>query len=283
MTSRWSCATVSPSTPTSTAPAGDDGPAASDRAVERVRQALPLGRWPVRSVFTQGADISDYAPIEAPDPLTWCPAGYAHRRPPTRAASNASEGDADPPWVAAGRRRHSRHDRMDRRAVLGRTARSGWAGASYFGIVQWFCRRPPRPAAPGPRLLPYDGMSDLYREIVAHGGIPQSGLHLVLERAGRGASRNLAENWMTAMRIHPFFDEYWQSKVPAGRADRRADLCRFRAGATMRSTRAARCRRFNRLGTEQKWLEVHGPQQMGRECTPRKSLRPADRLFRPLP
>lgn len=225
-------------------------------------------RWPrpVLTAFTQGADVSDYAPIEAPDPVTWCPAGYAIVVPDPRGI-NASEGDATA-WTP--------QEGLDIHDTIEWIAEQPWSngkvgmgGASYFGIVQWFAgaTRPPHLAA----LLPYDGMSDLYREIVAHGGIPNSGF-VNFWNAQVRATPNRAENWVTAMRLHPFFDEYWQSKVPAVE---NIDVPTYVVASW--SDHAVHTRgslsAFMRLGTSQKWLEVHGRNKWARMYTEESTRR----------
>lgn len=216
-------------------------------------------RWPrpVLDAFTQGADVSDYAPIEAPDPLVWCPAGYAIVVPDPRGI-NWSEGDATAWSPQEGDDIHDTIEWIAQQPWS--NGKVGMGGASYFGIVQWFAgaTRPPHLAA----LLPYDGMSDLYREIVAHGGIPNPGF-VNFWNAQVRATRNKAENWVTAMRLHPFFDEYWQRKVPAVE---NIDVPTYVVASW--SDHAVHTRgslsAFDRLGTEQKWLEVHGRNKWAR-------------------
>ena len=210
-------------------------------------------RWPepVRLMFTQNAVVSKYAPIEAQDPMTWCPLGYAIVVPDPRGI-NSSQGDVSQ-W--------SPQEGLDIHDTIEWIARQPWSngkvgmgGASYFGIVQWFAgaTRPPHLAA----LMPYDGMSDLYREIVAHGGIPNLGFVGFWNNTVR-STHNRAEDWVKAMELHPFFDEHWRSKVPAVE---QIDVptyvisCWSDHAVHTRGTLSA----FQRLGTEQKWLDVHG-------------------------
>ena len=238
-------------------------------------------RWPrpVLTAFTQGAEISDYAPIEAPDPLTWCPAGYAIVVPDPRGI-NSSEGDATAWSPQEG---DDIHDTIEWIAEQSwSSGKVGMAGASYFGIVQWFAgaTRPPHLAA----LLPYDGMSDLYREIVMHGGIPNTGF-VSFWNAQVRASHNLAENWMTAMKLHPFIDEYWQSKVPAVEnidVPTYVVSCWSDHAVHTRGSLSA----FMRLGTDQKWLEVHGRNKWARMYTgesTRRQLAFFDRFLKDIP
>ena len=238
-------------------------------------------RWPppLRSAFTQGAEVSDHAPIEAQDPAVWCPAGYAVVVPDPRGI-NGSEGDATAWSPQEG---DDVHDTIEWIADQPwSNGRVGMGGASYFAIVQWFAgaTRPPHLAA----LMPYDGMSDLYREIVAHGGIPNPGFVSFWNPQTR-SSHQRAENWVTAMDLHPFFDEHWQSKVPAVE---RIDVPTYviaswtdHAVHTRGSLSA-----FTRLGTQQKWLEVHGRNKWARMYDPESVRRQTaffDRFLKGLP
>ena len=238
-------------------------------------------RWPAPlfAAFTQGAQVSKYAPIEAQDPAVWCPAGYAIVVPDPRGI-NASEGDVTT-W--------SPQEGLDIHDTIEWIAEQPWSngkvgmgGASYFGIVQWFAgaTRPPHLAA----LMPYDGMSDLYREIVAHGGIPNPGF-VDFWNDQRRQSHNLAENWTTAMRLHPFFDDYWQSKVPAVEnidVPTYVVSCWSDHAVHTRGSLSA----WNRLGTDQKWLDVHGRNKWAHMYTPesvRRQMAFFDRFLKDTP
>jgi putative CocE/NonD family hydrolase len=143
------------------------------------------------------------------------------------------------------------------------------AGASYFGIAQWFAgvTRPPHLAA----LMPYDGMSDLYRECGFHGGIPNHGF-VKFWNAQVRCGFNRAEDWVEAMRIHPFYDEYWASKAPAVEkinVPTYVVACWSDHAIHTRGSLAA----FMRLGSEQKWLEVHGRNKWAQMYTPESTRR----------
>ena len=238
-------------------------------------------RWPepMRSMFTDNAGVSDYAPIEAPDPSVWCPAGYAIVVPDPRGI-NHSEGDATAWSPQEG---DDIHDTIEWIAEQPwSNGKVGMGGASYFGIVQWFAgaTRPPHLAA----LLPYDGMSDLYREIVAHGGIPNTGF-ISFWNAQTRNSLNKAENWMTAMRVHPFFDDYWRSKVPAVEnidVPTYVVSCWSDHAVHTRGSLSA----FNRIASKQKWLEVHGRSKWARMYTHesvRRQIAFFDRFLKDVP
>ena len=219
-------------------------------------------RWapPMRASFTDNAVVSDYAPIEAQDPMTWCPAGYAIVVPDPRGI-NASQGDAT---MWSPQEGDDIHDTIEWIAEQSwSNGRIGMGGASYFAIVQWFAgvTRPPHLAA----LMPYDGMTDLYRECGFHGGIPNYGFVRFWNLQTR-CSLNRAEDWIKAMGIHPFIDEYWQSKMPAVE-DINIPTYVIASWSDHAIHTRGSLAAFMRLGTEQKWLEVHGRNKWARMYT----------------
>ena len=238
-------------------------------------------RWapPVRAAFTNNAVVSDYAPIEAQDPVTWCPAGYAMVVPDPRGI-NSSGGDAT---MWSPQEGDDIHDTIEWVAEQPwSNGRIGMGGASYFAIVQWFAgaTRPPHLAA----LMPYDGMTDLYRECGFHGGIPNSGFVRFWNLQTR-CSFNRAEDWIKAMELHPFIDEYWQSKMPAVE---NIDIPTYLIASW--SDHAIHTRgslsAYMRLGTDRKWLEVHGRNKWARMYTPESTRRQMaffDRFLKDMP
>ena len=220
-------------------------------------------RWEraMRSQFTNGASVSDYAPIEAQDPIVWCPLGYALIVPDPRGI-NSSEGDGT---VWSPQEGDDIHDTIEWIADQHWcTGKVGMGGASYFAIAQWFAgaTRPPHLAA----LMPYDGMSDLYRECGFHGGIPNYGFVRFWNPQTR-CSLNRVEDWVKAMDVHPFIDAYWESKVPAVENINVPTYLIASWSDHAVHTRGS-LSAYMRLGTEQKWLEVHGRNKWARMYTP---------------
>ncbi len=125
---------------------------------------------------------------------------------------------------------------------------------SYLASLQWFVAAldPPHLGA----INPSEGWNDTYREVARHGGIPETSFWPYIW--GRwGASTTEVEDLEAETAAHPWFDEFWASKtvdleavrvpafVVAGWADH---------GLHTRGTLEG----FRRLGSAQKWLEVHG-------------------------
>ena len=225
-------------------------------------------RWPeaLRRAFTNNAEVSRHAPIECQDPALWCPAGYAVVVPDPRGI-NSSEGDATAWSPQEGDDIHDTIEWIAKQRWC--SGKIGMAGASYFGIVQWFAgaTRPPHLAA----LMPYDGMSDLYRECGFHGGIPNYGF-VNFWNAQVRCSLNRAEDWVEAMRLHPFYDAYWDSKAPAIEHINIPTYVIASWSDHAIHTRGSLAA-FMRLGTQQKWLEVHGRNKWAQMYTPESTRR----------
>lgn len=205
--------------------------------------------WPRSGVDPQW--LSPLTPFEGPDPVHWCPRGYAVAVVNPRGAWR-SEGDfhhngieeaedcfdtiqwlADRPWS---------------------NGRVGMTGVSYLAAIQYYVAplKPPALAA----LNPWEGFSDWYREFAYHGGIPETGF---LPRASDNIRFSLGrtEDTWANVQAHPLIDDYWRSKevdfaaietpsyVVASWSDQ---------GLHLRGTLEF----FRRIAAREKWLDVHG-------------------------
>ena len=195
--------------------------------------------------------LSPLTPFEGPDPVHWCPRGYAVAVADPRGAWQ-SEGDfhhngiqeaedcydtiqwlADRPWS---------------------NGKVGMTGVSYLAAIQYYVAplKPPALAA----LNPWEGFSDWYREFAYHGGIPETGF---LPRASDNIRFSLGrtEDTWANVQAHPLIDDYWRSKevdfaaietpsyVVASWSDQ---------GLHLRGTLEF----FRRIAAREKWLDVHG-------------------------
>ncbi len=160
-------------------PAGD-GEGAGHRGVEPVRQGpghvgqrhgrLRPGRaWPT-------AIVSGLEKFEGPDPAYWCAQGYAICNPDIRGVVD-SEGDSVL-WD-----RQEGRDCYDLIEWLAEqewcTGKVGMSGTSYLAVAQWFtaAEQPPHLAA----INPWEGVSDVYRDLVMRGGMPDIGFAGLLQ------------------------------------------------------------------------------------------------------
>lgn len=202
--------------------------------------------------------LSDHTLLESPDPVAWCPRGYALVAVDPRGAFG-SEGDMT---IFSKKEGDDIHDTIEWIAEQPWcTGKVGMAGMSYFAIVQWFAgaTRPPHLAA----LLPYDGVTDVYRDLVRHGGIPNRTFIDMWNNMLTSWTRNRTESLSKAIDVHPLLDEYWQCKQP--------DLERINVptyvvaswtdhGVHTRGTLEG----YRRLGSKVKFLEVHGRKKWSR-------------------
>lgn len=152
--------------------------------------------------------MSGLMKFEGPDPAFWCAHGYAVCNPDPRGAYN-SEGDIR---VWSREEGEDYHDLIEWLGVQDWcNGRVGLTGNSYLAISQWFAaaEQPPHLAA----IAPWEGMSDIYRDLVMRGGIPDFPFPRTLATAFVG--NNLREDLVAEAEAHPLVDELWQSKIPA--------------------------------------------------------------------
>ena len=205
--------------------------------------------WPAADVAVGW--MSQYTAFEAPDPLYWCRHGYAVCYPDPRGS-----------WYSEGELRHGgpgeAEDEYDLIEWLGVqpwcNGKVGMSGVSYLTAAQWQVAplRPPHLAA----INPWEGFSDWYREFAYHGGIPET--RFVVRGSGNLQwSTTRTEDTPSNARAHPLYDEYWASKeVNLEAADVPAYVVASWSDQGLH-TRGS-IEGFKRLGSRQKWLEVHG-------------------------
>lgn len=196
---------------------------------------------------------SDYCAFEAADPLYWVPRGYAIIDPDPR-GTWYSEGKAT---YLSPEEADDFHDLIEWAGTQSwSNGKVGLTGVSYLACAQWRVAgtNPPHLAA----INPWEGWSDTYREVVRHGGIPETYFWPYV--CGRwGASTTEIEDLITEHAEHPFFDELWASKaadedfpkttVPAYVVASWTDH-----GMHTRGTIEG----FMKIASEHKWLEIHG-------------------------
>jgi uncharacterized protein len=233
-----------------------DGPA-GERDLPTLLGWSPYGKhntlaqlpWPAAGV--RDGWMSKFTAFEAPDPLYWCPRGYAIVYPDPRGS-----------WYSEGDLRHGgmgeAEDCFDLIEWLGQRKGSngkvGMTGVSYLAAIQWQVAplRPRHLAA----INPCEGFSDWYREFAYHGGIPETSF-LVRGSGNLQWSTTRTEDTPANARAHPLYDAYWASKecdleaieVPAYVVASWSDQ-----GLHTRGTLEG----WKRIGSKQKWLDVHG-------------------------
>lgn len=211
---------------------------------------------------------SELTIFEAPDPVYWTARGYA-----------VVIADIPGTWFAetdasyfSRREAEAHYDLIEWAGTQPwSNGKVGLSGVSYLASSQWnvAALRPPHLAA----INPWEGWSDTYNEIVRHGGIPETWFwpHIQVRW---GASDHRVEDLWALTREHPFFDAYWQSKVPDFAA---IDVPAFVVaswtdhGVHTRGTLEG----FKRIASPRKWLEVHGGKKWGYYYEPASTERQA--------
>ena len=205
--------------------------------------------WPASGVDPQW--LSPLTAFEAPDPVFWCPRGYAVVFADPRGA-----------WQSEGDLHHNGTvEALDCRDTIEWLAARPWSngkvgmsGVSYLASIQYLAAaaRPPSLAA----INPWEGFADWYREFATHGGIPETGF---IPRASDNIRFSLhrTENTWANVQAHPLWDEYWQSKEPDLEAIETPAYVVASWSDQGLHTRGT-LEMFKRIGSREKWLDVHG-------------------------
>ncbi|KAJ6017750.1 hypothetical protein N7451_001129 [Penicillium sp. IBT 35674x] len=149
--------------------------------------------------------VSGLQKWEGPDPAFWCTEGYAVVNVDARGAYT-SEGDL----VMMGHQ-----EAQDGAEFVTWVSEQSWCtgkvaltGNSWLAMVQWKIAslRPKGLCA----ISPWEGMQDLYRDIVCQGGIPWTGFQDWIVDRFSGYGR--VEDVSGTLRKHDFWNAYWEDK-----------------------------------------------------------------------
>ncbi len=166
---------------------------------------------PTQALQSFGIDIGQLSGLqrfEGPDPAWWCGQGYAVVSPDPR-GSYVSDGDIlqwGPQYLLDG------HDVIEWIAARDwSNGKVGLTGNSWLAISQWYIAsaQPPSLAA----IAPWEGGTDLYRDDIARGGLPDAQFADITLGALYG--RNRTEDTAAMLAREPLMDSHWESKIPA--------------------------------------------------------------------
>lgn len=197
--------------------------------------------------------VSGLEKFEAPDPAYWCARGYAICNPDIRGVVD-SDGDSVL-W--------DRQDGLDAYDVIEWLAEQEWcsgkvgmSGTSYLAVSQWFAaaERPPHLAA----INPWEGVSDVYRDLVMRGGMPDTGFARQLQE-GSFFGKNRKEDILAEVDAYPLVNELWKQKIPA--FDQITVPAYVVASYSNTLHTAGTFRAWRRIGSLQKWLRIHNGQE----------------------
>ncbi|KRA84515.1 CocE/NonD family hydrolase [Altererythrobacter sp. Root672] len=231
------------------------------------KHGLSGSLWPPSGV--QDGWMSRFTAFEAPDPLFWCPRGYAVVFADPRGAW-LSEGDLRHNGIGEG---EDCYDCIEFLAALPwSNGKVGMTGVSYLAAIQYLVAslKPPHLAA----LNPWEGFSDWYREFAYHGGIRETGF---LPRGSDNLRFSLGKTEHTAANVlaHPLYDDYWRSKeidlsaidIPAYVVASWSDQ-----GLHTRGTIEA----WRQMASPDKWLTIHGDKKWANYYRPESRLQLAE-------
>ncbi|QNG37871.1 CocE/NonD family hydrolase [Geodermatophilaceae bacterium NBWT11] len=204
-------------------------------------------------VGLQNSAVSGLEKFEAPDPAYWCAQGYAICNPDIRGVVD-SEGDSVL-W--------DRQEGLDCYDLVEWLAEQEWcdgkvgmSGTSYLAVAQWFtaAEQPPHLVA----INPWEGVSDVYRDLVLRGGMPDTGFAQQLQD-GSFFGKNQKEDILGEVEAHPLFDELWAEKVPA--FDQITVPAYVVASYSNTLHTAGTFRAWRRMASADRWLRVHNTQE----------------------
>ena len=197
--------------------------------------------------------VSGLEKFEGPDPAYWCAQGYAICNPDIRGVANC-EGDSVL-W--------DRQEGRDCYDLIEWLAEQAWcsgkvamSGTSYLAVSQWFtaAEQPPHLAA----INPWEGVSDVYRDMVMRGGMPDTGFARQLQDIsfwGKGQKEDI----LTEAERYPLMNELWENKIP--RIERITVPAYVVASYSNTLHTAGTFRAWRRIASKQKWLRIHNTQE----------------------
>ncbi len=198
-------------------------------------------------------NASVFAPWEAPDPGYWVPNGYVVVKAAARGTSGA-KGKISP---------LSQMEAEDFYDVIEWCGGQPWSsgkvvtmGVSYLAMTQWRVGQlcPPHLAA----MIPWEGVSDLYREWAFRGGIPETSfcpfLDFLVKKTWPGCDLDELD---VGKREHPFLDEYWQARH-GNLADIKVPLYVCASWSTQGLHNRGTIEGFRQASSQHKWIEIHG-------------------------
>jgi predicted acyl esterase len=197
--------------------------------------------------------VSGLAKFEAPDPAYWCAQGYAICNPDVRGGVD-SEGNSVLWDRQEGQDCHDLIEWLAEQSWC--TGKVGMSGTSYLAVSQWFT------AAEQPKHLaainPWEGVSDVYRDLVMRGGMPDLAFGGLLQN-GSFFGKNQKEDILSEAKAYPLINELWANKIP--------DFARITVPAFVVASysntlhTAGTFRAWRRLASQDKWLRVHNTQE----------------------
>ncbi len=136
------------------------------------------------------------------------------------------------------------------------TGKVGMSGTSYLAVSQWFtaAEQPPHLVA----INPWEGVSDVYRDLVMRGGMPDTGFARQLQE-GSFFGKNRKEDIMSEVERYPLMTDLWENKIPE--FDRITVPAYIVASYSNTLHTAGTFRAWRRIASAEKWLRIHNSQE----------------------
>lgn len=205
------------------------------------------------AVGLPNSTVSGLSKFEGPDPAYWCAHGYAVCNPDPRGISE-SEGDSH---------MFGRQEGEDCYDLIEWLAEQEWStgkvamtGTSYLTAAQWItaAERPPHLTA----INPWEGFSDIYRDLVLRGGMPDTGFGERLQKLSY-AGKNQREDILAEVESYPLINDLWEDKTP--NFTQIAIPAYVVASYTNTLHSLGTFRGWRRIASEDKWLRIHNTQE----------------------
>lgn len=197
--------------------------------------------------------LSGLAKFEGPDPAYWCAQGYAICNPDPRGVAH-SEGNS---FLWDRQEGQDCFDLIEWLAVQDWcSGKVGMSGTSYLAVAQWFtaAEQPPHLTA----INPWEGVSDVYRDLVMRGGMPDTGFARQLQDHSFYGNQQ-KEDILTGAEQHPLMDEMWEDKIP--QFEKITVPAYVVASYSNTLHTAGTFRAWRRMGSQEKWLRIHNTQE----------------------
>lgn len=185
---------------------------------------------------------------EGPDPAYWCAHGYAICNPDARGIAE-SGGDS---FLWDRQEGRDCHDLIEWLAAQDWcTGKVAMSGTSYLAASQWFtaAEQPPHLTA----INPWEGVSDVYRDLVMRGGMPDLGFAEMLQQ--KFAGKNRREDVVAEAERYPLMNDVWEDKIP--RFDKITVPAYVVSSYSHTLHTPGTFRAWRRIASEEKWLRIH--------------------------
>ena len=197
--------------------------------------------------------VSGLEKFEGPDPAYWCAHGYAICNPDPRGIAE-SEGDS----AMFGRQEgEDCYDLIEWLAAQEWcTGKVAMSGTSYLTVAQWItaAEQPPHLTA----INPWEGFSDVYRDLVMRGGMPDTGFAERLQLYSY-AGQNQREDILTEVERYPLMNDLWEDKTPQFEKITVPAYVVASYSSTLHTKGTFRA--WRRISSAEKWLRIHDNQE----------------------